>query len=158
MLHWNSTILPRSTKYFIYTKGVWCQEMLGGRWPCVQVPYLPFSQSWREEGIKCSSLDANSSLHRKGWLPPEWTCACLFRFVRTQIIAHTCISQPAEVMRWATEKGQVLSLLCLSAPTLTPLTGFCSALCHSCGVSFSLLPFLQGSPPPSALKLLLGAR
>lgn len=86
--------------------------------------------------------------------------------VRTQdYLTHkACISQPSEIMRWATESNSSnenarrARLLCLSALTLMPLPGFCSALCHSCGVSFSLIPFLQGSPPPSTLKVLLDVR
>lgn len=42
----------------------------------------------------------------------------------------------------------------LSALTFTPRVGFSRVLFLSCAVSFSLIPFLRGSPLPSALKLL----
>ena len=70
-MHWNTTIVPRRTRYFISMKGVWCQEMHCGRWQYIRVFSLPHCRSGGEKLISCPPLDSNSQPQKKGCLPRQ---------------------------------------------------------------------------------------
>lgn len=91
--HWNNTILPRSTKYFIYMKGVGCQEMLCGRWQDAQASHLPFLRPWGEEksrypasGLQPVPADGWLSLK---WLVPILSPACAGVIEHAELPSHS---------------------------------------------------------------------
>lgn len=91
--HWNNTILPRSTKYFIYMKGVGCQEMLCGRWQYAQASHLPFLQPWGEEKIRFLHQDSSSFLQTAGF--PWSGLAPILSPAYAGIIVYTELPSPS---------------------------------------------------------------
>lgn len=157
-LPWSNTILPGSTKYFIYMKGAWCQEMLCGRWQYVQGSHTPFLWSWREGGLS-PTLGSNFLAQKKGCFPLSGLVATLFCFYTGSHFTATR-NQDEPLRKSQVIHSPEMSGVLSSTRLLSPA--------HSLRTSYQHLPFLlpfllthllsSGLSPSQYLRLPQGAQ
>lgn len=140
--------------------------MLCGGWQCVQVSPLHFYSGEGKRGLSVQPSTLIPYCRRKAGFPLRGLVlipSCFYTGLQsTQLLHFTTTNMPemshhAEFRSSGSQRCQVFSPARSVCSHLNIPHGFLFSVFHSSFTSFSLVSFLQGSPSPSTLKLLLGA-